>query len=123
MARDQLQGMAQAQWQLSKAIGKIKGNSLAGLIVGALIMERGAKKRTPVRDGFLRASGRTSNNEDRENPEAAVSFGQDYAIVVHENLEARHKSPTGAKYLENAAIEDAQEITDGIVERTKRGLK
>jgi hypothetical protein len=39
-----------------------------------------------------------------------------YAVVVHENLEMKHKSPTRAKWLEVAVAEDLIDIMEGIAE-------
>lgn len=59
----------------------------------------------PVKTGALKRSGRIVKRpiNSHENPYAYVEYGDgtvDYAVVVHEDLEAHHAEGTQAKYVE-----------------------
>jgi hypothetical protein len=79
-----------------------------------------AKQRTPVDTGSLRNSGVVQ----RLDGDAGVRLGfggpaADYAVYVHENLEAHH--PTGqAKFLESVLVESAPSLPKRIAERVQR---
>jgi hypothetical protein len=57
----------------------------------------------PVRTGVLRASGHvTEPTRTSQHVEVIIGYGgaaASYALIVHENLRARHAPPTMAKYL------------------------
>ena len=56
----------------------------------------------PVRYGVLRASGYVSDPYEIGTAiKIDLGYSANYAIYVHENLEARHLPPTKAKYLED----------------------
>jgi hypothetical protein len=64
-----------------------------------------SQRLVPVDTGMLRASGKFTHPQLGANqpPQAEIEYGGgavDYALIVHEDLNARHKSPTQAKYLE-----------------------
>lgn len=71
---------------------------------GRFLLAR-SKALTPVSTGRLHASGKSRVlNNSESNPEYIVSFDTDYAVHVHENLDAFH--PVGqAKFLEEPARE------------------
>ena len=98
----------------------------------------------PVETGALKASGTVQEFSTqavlgRKRPAGgryaptASTFGvqvvygegpsSEYAVIVHEDLEAFHEPPTQAKFLERAvnevAPQMAQQIGDGIVRATK----
>ena len=59
----------------------------------------------PVDTGALRASAQFTHSVlgSMEKPQAAIEYGGGavyYAVYVHEDLQARHKAPTQAKFLE-----------------------
>jgi len=76
----------------------------------------------PVETGALRASGRVEETEDG----AEVIYGNDmvnYALYVHEDLQARHPRGGQAKYLEQPALEimrDAYRTVEDAVDDTVR---
>lgn len=92
-------------------IPKVGGNIVTGL-QRALRMEAeeillAAKMLTPVDRGWLQASGKVQGPWKALGVfEVAITFGDSatpYALIVHENLQARHASPTQAKFLETPA--------------------
>lgn len=81
-----------------------------------------AKRRTPVDTGTLRASG-TVHEPTQEGDRISVllSFGgaaSGYAIYVHENLTAFHKTGS-AKFLESVLNESRPYIAQRIAARMK----
>ena len=96
-----VEGLEEILQNLNREIEKIKGRSVAGLFAAGLEVESLSRKRTPVDTGDLRASHRTRKMPD--NPEAVeVMVEKSYAVFVHEDMDARHKSPGQAKFLESA---------------------
>jgi len=72
----------------------------------------------PVDTGRLRSSRyvrapKTHGNETT----VEMGYDTDYAIFVHENLEAFHKAPTQAKFLETPIRQNLPEIKRRIAER------
>lgn len=78
-----------------------------------------AKRRTPVDTGALRASGKVENPEYGETISVRLSFGgvsSQYAIFVHENLEALHKIGQ-AKFLESTLLESSPYMANRLAKR------
>lgn len=76
-----------------------------------------AKKRTPVDTGALRGSGHLI--QEHNGLTVHLNFGgpaADYAVFVHENLEAFH--PSGqAKFLESVLMESAPHFPGRVARR------
>lgn len=72
----------------------------------------------PIDTGRLRAS-RYVNPVSRENERFVLEMGYsaDYALYVHEDLEAQHRPPTQAKYLEQPIRENLPDMQRRILER------
>lgn len=49
-----------------------------------------------------------------------VSFSTEYAVYVHENLNAHHEPPTQAKFLEQPARELRPELRNVVIATTKK---
>jgi hypothetical protein len=72
-----------------------------------------AQSRVPVKTGALKNSARVVMDPDKA--KASIVFGNtdvDYAVIVHENLEAHHENGQ-AKFLESTLME----ATSGMAER------
>ena len=98
---------------LKKATKNMSQKAEIGLKKGGLFLQREAQKITPVDLTNLRPSARTDNvGGSGFDADIVVHFGAgaDYAVYVHEDLEARHKAPTSAKFLEKPAREKIKEI-------------
>lgn len=83
-----------------------------------------AKRRTPFLTGALRGSGIVEPPVQSGNTlSVTIAFGgpaADYAVYVHENLEAHH--PVGqAKFLESTLLESAPYLMDRIGKRLDVG--
>jgi len=75
-----------------------------------------AKSRTPVDTGALRDSGRVTLVESGTTVKATISFGDeavDYAVEVHENLEAHHETGE-AKFLEKTMNEESVNVAANL---------
>lgn len=68
----------------------------------------------PVKEGTLRRSGKVDEIEiSLTEVSARLIFDVDYAVFVHENLQARH--PVGhAKFLENAVNAGAKDLVVSV---------
>lgn len=79
-----------------------------------------SKKRVPVDTGALRSSGVVGEPQfDGKNVSVSLGYGGegvDYALKVHEDLEARHKVGQ-AKYLESVIMESAPNLLERIAKR------
>lgn len=83
---------------------------------------RKSKKICPIDEGTLRRSGRVylPKTDQRGDIYVDLSYGTNYAIYVHENMEAYHKPPTRAKFLEEPAREALPNIVRNVVERVDK---
>lgn len=89
--------LEQIAMDLSKKIREIEGATVTGLYKAGLMIEREAIERTPKDTGNLRNSFKTIRHEK----DVEIKNTADYALKVHEDLQARHLIGE-AKYLENA---------------------
>lgn len=97
--------------QLDKAVKK-------GLFTAGSIMLTEAKKKCPVDTGTLRRSGAVEANSK----EAIVSFNTPYAYKQHEDTTLNHPRGGEAKFLEKAAIENAQRAQTALRKVTTREI-
>jgi hypothetical protein len=95
--------------QVIKRLYTIKGETAKGMERG--IVKAGKHLQTksqavvPVDTGAHKASAYTRRKGHGFSTQVTVGYTQDYAIYVHEDLEARHKPGKIAKYLERPARE------------------
>ena len=73
-----------------------------------------SKRECPVDKGFLRASGVVDEpNVSSDGFKITLEYPMEYAVYVHENLEANH--PVGkAKFLEDPMMSHLSELPDAI---------
>lgn len=80
----------------------------------------------PVEFGTLRSSGFVEQESTLSTvvgyagPESAA---REYALIVHENLDARHRAPTRAKFLERPALRAAAGLQQRLGARLKSALR
>ncbi len=106
-------GMTQVLNNLKKATVQMGKKAERGLKKGGLFLQRESMKVVPVDLDNLRPSARTDNiGGSGFDADIVVHYGAgaDYAVYVHEDLEARHKEGKKAKYLEGPAREQKSEI-------------
>ena len=81
---------------------KVAGSSgiEKGLKMAGLFLQRESMKIVPIDLGVLRNSAQTRAEGRGADTQVFVSYGTDYAVFVHEDLQARHKPGKSAKFLE-----------------------
>lgn len=115
-----LNGIPQMQARLRRIAVEYPEKVGAAMYKEAQIEMTESKRRVPVDTGALRASGIVSEPEvEGERVSVVMSYGgvaADYAIYVHENLDAFH--PVGqAKYLESVLNESRPYMALRIAKR------
>jgi len=80
-----------------------------GLVKSGLLVQGKSQKLVPVDTAALKNTARTRKENSGFQTVVVVSYGQNYAVKVHEDLSAFH--PIGeAKYLEKAYRRNEEEI-------------
>ena len=84
---------------------KIKGYKglKTGLKKAGLYLQRESMKLVPIQTGNLRGSADTQMSGSGKSVAATVSYATEYAVFVHENLEAKHGAAFNAAYAEEIA--------------------
>lgn len=83
--------------------------AVRGLRLGAAIVKRESQSRTPVDEGNLKGGHYTAVQVNKSFAVAEIGTVADYAIYVHEDLDAHH--PVGeAKFLDNAIQAKKDEV-------------
>jgi len=98
-----LQNLKKAKFGLGRELEK-------GLTLAGLFLQRKSQDVVPIDTGALRNSAFTRKSGEGLSTEIRVGYTQNYAIFVHEDLEARHAPGKIAKYLERPARENKDEI-------------
>ena len=92
----------------------------AGLKAGGLFLQRESQLIVPVDLGNLINSAFTRAEGEGVDTEVEVGYTAEYAVYVHENLDARHEPGKQAKYLEQPAREKRAEILKIVEEKAKQ---
>lgn len=86
-----------------------------GLLKAGLFLQRESQKLVPIDTGALKASANTRIEGEGLDSSVVVSYGTEYAIYVHENLEAHH--PVGqAKYLSTPLTEKREALQKIVIQ-------
>lgn len=106
-----ISGVSNVIANIKKASVVIGGNIERGMIKGGLFLQRESQKIVPVDLNNLRPPAFTRNvGGTGFDVDVIVGYVADYAVYVHEDLEAKHKPGKTAKYLERPAREKRPEI-------------
>ena len=93
--------------EMQQALAKTEKLTYKGLRTGlkraGLLLQRESMKLVPIQTGNLRGSADTQMEGAGKQVAAVVFYSTDYAIFVHENLEAAHGAAFNAKYAEEIA--------------------
>lgn len=117
-------GVAQALKRLHVAKGETARGMERGLTKAALRLLALSQRVVPVDTGNLKGSGFVRKQGSGFSTECMVGYSTDYAVFVHENLEARHAPGTYAKFVERPMRENARllgEIIRGEAAKGSRG--
>lgn len=100
--------------------------------VGQVLYKEGAKifeesqDEVPVDTNALRTSGNLGFPQfEGQSVVVEISYGgaaADYAMIVHEDLEARHRDGKKAKYLEDPARRGIEGLDRRILEKIRKAL-
>lgn len=116
MSMIKVKGVSSIISALQKA-GKDKIQAVSnGLLMGGKFLQSESQKVVPVLTGNLRGSAFTRRIDDKT---VAVGYSASYAIYVHENLDAQHKTGKQAKFLEEPARTKRSEILKVIQRYSK----
>jgi hypothetical protein len=104
MAETYLKGLDDVMKNLNKEVQAIEGKTMKGLIKAAIIVRRDMDKtspKIPVDTGNLRSSWFVTPVSSPTKPILIAGFSANYALWVHENMEAKRVRPgSGAKFYE-----------------------
>jgi len=87
-----------------------------GLYQAGLFLQRESQKIVPIDTTDLKESADTRMEGTGRDVAVIVSYGTDYAVYVHEDLEARHKPGKQAKFLEQPFREKRERMREIVVE-------
>lgn len=107
--------------QLNKELKKIENGSAIGLVKAAILLREDMDKTSPtipVDTGYLRSSWFATPFKTEKGPAITVGFSANYAVWVHENLEAKNwtRSGSGPKFFEKALDRNKDTILQVIKE-------
>ena len=110
--RIRLQGFVELTNRLNRSASQISDTVQNALLDCGNDLQQKAVDITPVDTGALRASAFTEA-ESGSNPSVIVGYTEEYAIFVHENLEAHHNNGQ-AKFLEQPLRENADRYAEHV---------
>lgn len=118
----QLQGFSELTNKLNRNASRVEDTCQDALLECGNDLQQKAVDITPKDTGALRGSAHTDAEPQAGKPSVVVAFDEEYAIYVHENLEAHH--PVGqAKFLEQPLRENADKYIKYIGEKVMDLLK
>jgi len=98
-----------------------------GLVKFGLLVQRDSQKIVPVDTGALRNSANTrkisGSGVKQTNPEVVVSYGTNYGIFVHENVNAQHASGKTHHFLTIALKNNKRKGKKIVADEIKRSLR
>lgn len=97
--------------RIAKKDGAFAKEAARKIKIGGLFIQRISQEVVPIDQDILRLTARTRNiGGSGFDVDVVISYGTNYAVYVHENLEARHKPGKQAKYLEAPIRKRRKEI-------------
>jgi len=118
MIEIKLEGFVELDNKFKKSISEISDVIQDALLDCGNDLQQKSVDITPVDTGALRASAFTEADRQGKNPSVIVGFEEEYAIYVHENLEAHH--PVGqAKFLEQPLQENADKYVGHVRDKVQ----
>lgn len=113
-----LKGMEDLVQHINRQLDGITLRSAQGLLDASIHIRRDMEKsepKIPIDTGNLRASWFANPVRGKYGPGVLMGFTANYAVYVHENMEASFKRPgSGAKFLEAALLRNKQKIVEII---------
>lgn len=112
-----LEGFVELTNKLNKSVSQISDTVQSALLDCGNDLQQKAQDLTPVNTGALKASAFTEA-ESGSNPSVVVGFEEEYAIYVHENLEAHHNIGQ-AKFLEQPLKENSDKYVKYVRDKVQ----
>lgn len=113
MITSRVTGLNKVLGNMGRQSSEILAKQKRALKKGGLFVQRESMKLVPVRTGNLRGSAFTRQDGDND---VLVGYTANYAVFVHEDLNATHKPGKTAKFLERVIREKKLEIIEVIKE-------
>jgi len=113
-------GMSRILRNLKRFDGNLGIAFERGLKKAGLFLQRESQKIVPVDTSALKNSAFTRAEGKGFETDVTVGYTQNYAVYVHENMDARHKPGKQAKFLEQPMNERKNEILAIIKDETER---
>ena len=104
-----IKGLAQYKKRASDLDRSWSKHASQQLQAGANQVLQDSNSQVPVDTGNLRQSGKVVMEETPRKITAEIEYTEDYAVFVHENLEARHTNGN-AKFLQNAIVKNRRNL-------------
>jgi len=117
LAKIKIEGASAIIRALKKQKPEQRRGLVKGLVLAGLFLQRKSQQVVPVDTGALKASAFTRKTGVGRSTNVTVGYTMDYAVFVHENLDARHKPGKTAKYLERPARKFMGRMRD-IIKKT-----
>ena len=112
---------------LNKILGEMEGATPGALKYGLKPVYEESQRLVPVDTGALKSSGYLEARKTPSGVVAEVGYAKGgkpyYAVFVHENLEAYHKPPTQAKFLQAALEKNMDRIPRRVAYYIRNKLK
>lgn len=105
-----LKGVKEIVKRLHTVAGETAKGMEKGLVKAGAFLLRESQKIVPVDTGALKNSGFVRKDGEGFKTDVTVGYTMEYAIYVHENLDARHARGKQAKYLEDPARAKRQDM-------------
>lgn len=105
-------------WRGQEALSEIKEAQKKANAAGAEFILGESNRKVPHEYGDLERSGTADHDEDG----FTVSYGTVYAVPQHEILDYQHSDGREAKFLENAAINNREQLLEVMGDEIKRHL-
>ena len=112
--------MKQLNQELTRIINSIDGVTPAAIEYGLQPIFDKSQLYVPVDTGDLQLSGFLRAEKTSSGARGIIGYAAKgkpfYAAIVHERLDVQHKSPTRAKYLQEAVQEELHQVRPRIIE-------
>lgn len=116
-----LSGMAEVLQNIRKAVDDVNKRATKGVIKAGALIRREGQIETPVDQGNLVNSWYGPDVQQGSNgPVAEIGLTSNYAVFVHENVEANFQKPgSKAKFLEDPLKRNEKNIAEIIAQESK----
>lgn len=106
--------------RLNRAIRRIRGRNIQGMLAAGAFIKLEAQRRTPVDTGNLKSSAYVDRGGTEQQPIVQVGFTANYAPAVHEDYpRGIREDGVGRKFLQRAITDNESRIVQIITDRAR----